>query len=51
MAAVQILALPVVVVILMVAMNLRGVKESVLSLLPIFLAFVVMQSCWSATRF
>jgi amino acid transporter len=31
-----------VVVLLMVAMNLRGVKESVLSLLPIFVAFVVM---------
>lgn len=32
----------VVVVLIMVGMNLRGVKESVLSLLPIFLAFVVM---------
>ena len=32
----------VLVVVLMVGMNLRGVKESVLSLLPIFLAFVVM---------
>jgi amino acid transporter len=32
----------IVVVILLVAMNLRGVKESVLTLLPIFLAFVVM---------
>src|SRR6476661_2419701 len=31
-----------VVIVLMVGMNLRGVKESVLSLLPIFLAFVVM---------
>ncbi|HLK87610.1 MAG TPA: APC family permease [Candidatus Binataceae bacterium] len=31
-----------IVVLLMVGMNLRGVKESVLSLLPIFLAFVVM---------
>jgi amino acid transporter len=30
------------VVVLMVVMNLRGVKESVLSLLPIFLAFIVM---------
>src|ERR1700687_4120236 len=30
------------VVVLMVLMNLRGVKESVLSLLPIFLAFIVM---------
>ncbi|MBV8775196.1 MAG: APC family permease [Deltaproteobacteria bacterium] len=32
----------ILVVILLVAMNLRGVKESVLTLLPIFLAFVVM---------
>src|SRR6516164_2003481 len=31
-----------VVVFLLVGMNLRGVKESVLSLLPIFLAFVFM---------
>jgi amino acid transporter len=30
------------VVIVMVGMNLRGVKESVLSLLPIFIAFMVM---------
>ncbi len=30
------------VVLLMVGMNLRGVKESVLSLLPVFLAFVIM---------
>jgi amino acid transporter len=30
------------VVIVMIAMNLRGVKESVLTLLPIFLSFVVM---------
>src|SRR5579872_160911 len=30
------------VVILMIAMNLRGVKESVISLVPIFLAFVLM---------
>ena len=30
------------VIILLVGMNLRGVKESVLTLLPIFLAFVVM---------
>ena len=30
------------VVILMVGMNLRGVKESVISLLPIFIAFVLM---------
>jgi len=30
------------VVLLMIAMNLRGVRESVLSLLPIFLAFVLM---------
>jgi amino acid transporter len=32
------------VVVIMVAMNLRGVKESVLSLVPIFLAFVVMHA-------
>jgi amino acid transporter len=32
----------IIVVIILVAMNLRGVKESVLTLLPIFLAFVVM---------
>lgn len=32
------------VVLLMIAMNLRGAKESVLSLLPIFLAFVVMHT-------
>jgi len=31
-----------VVVLFMVGMNLRGVKESVLSLLPVFLAFVAM---------
>lgn len=37
-----------VVVLLMVAMNLRGVKESVLLLLPIFLAFVVMH-VWLVT--
>ncbi len=30
------------VVFLMVVMNLRGVKESVLSLLPIFIAFIIM---------
>src|SRR5215472_1899188 len=30
------------VVLVMVAMNLRGIKESVLTLLPIFLSFVVM---------
>ncbi len=30
------------VVVIMIAMNLRGAKESVMSLLPIFLAFVVM---------
>ena len=30
------------VVILLVGMNLRGVKESVLSLLPIFIAFVIL---------
>src|SRR5579885_2118158 len=33
-----------VILILLVGMNLRGVKESVLSLLPIFLAFVVMHA-------
>src|SRR5580700_807994 len=32
------------VVALMIAMNLRGAKESVLSLLPIFLAFVLMHT-------
>ena len=32
------------VVIVMIAMNLRGVKESVMSLLPIFLAFVLMHA-------
>jgi amino acid transporter len=32
----------ILVVVLLVGMNLRGVKESVLTLLPIFLAFVVM---------
>ncbi len=32
----------VLVVFLMVVMNLRGVKESVLSLLPIFIAFIIM---------
>jgi hypothetical protein len=31
-------------VLLMIAMNLRGVKESVISLLPIFLAFVLMHA-------
>src|SRR6202049_285692 len=36
--------LAVIVVIVMVAMNLRGVKESVIALLPIFLAFVVLRS-------
>jgi amino acid transporter len=34
----------IAVVILMIGMNLRGVKESVLTLLPIFLAFVLMHS-------
>jgi amino acid transporter len=38
------LEISLAVVALMVAMNLRGVKESVLSLLPIFLAFVVMHA-------
>jgi amino acid transporter len=32
----------IVVVLLMVMMNLRGVKESVIALLPIFLSFVVI---------
>jgi amino acid transporter len=32
----------IVVVILLVGMNLRGVKESVLSLLPIFISFVIL---------
>src|SRR6202046_1097844 len=32
------------VVVLMVLMNLRGVKESVLSLLPIFIAFIIMHA-------
>jgi amino acid transporter len=32
------------VVVFMVGMNLRGVKESVLSLLPVFVAFVVMHA-------
>ncbi len=31
----------ILVVVIMVGMNLRGIKESVLSLVPIFLAFVV----------
>src|SRR5215831_220472 len=31
-----------VIVLVMVAMNLRGIKESVLTLLPIFLSFLVM---------
>ena len=34
----------IAVVVLMIGMNLRGVKESVLSLLPIFLSFVLMHS-------
>ena len=32
------------VVVFMVGMNLRGVKESVLSLLPVFIAFVIMHA-------
>jgi amino acid transporter len=36
--------LSLAVVILMVGMNLRGVKESVLTLLPIFISFVVMHA-------
>src|ERR1700719_2942339 len=34
----------VIVVVVMVAMNLRGVKESVIALLPIFLAFVLLHT-------
>jgi amino acid transporter len=34
----------IAVVLMMVAMNVRGVKESVLSLLPIFIAFVLMHT-------
>src|SRR6267378_2972875 len=34
----------IAVVLVMVGMNLRGVKESVIALLPIFLAFVVLHS-------
>jgi amino acid transporter len=36
--------LSIAVVILMIGMNLRGIKESVLTLLPIFVAFVVMHA-------
>lgn len=36
--------LALAVVIVMVAMNLRGVKESVIALLPIFIAFVLLHS-------
>ena len=36
--------LAIAVVIVMVAMNLRGVKESVVALLPIFIAFVLLHS-------
>jgi amino acid transporter len=32
------------ILVLLIGMNLRGVKESVLSLLPIFLAFVIMHA-------
>lgn len=39
------------VVVLMVAMNLRGVKESVIALLPIFLAFVVLHTLLVADAF
>jgi len=34
----------ILVVILLVGMNLRGLKESVLSLLPIFIGFIVMHA-------
>ena len=37
-------ALTIAVVVVMVAMNLRGIKESVLALVPIFLAFVTLHS-------
>jgi amino acid transporter len=37
-------ALTIAVVVVMVAMNLRGVKESVLALVPIFLSFVALHS-------
>ena len=30
------------IILLMVAMNLRGIKESVMALLPIFVAFVLV---------
>jgi amino acid transporter len=36
--------LAIAVVLVMVAMNLRGVKESVIALLPIFIAFVLLHS-------
>jgi amino acid transporter len=41
----------IAVVIMMVAMNLRGVKESVLALLPIFLAFVGLHTMLVAYAF
>jgi hypothetical protein len=34
----------IAIVIIMVGMNLRGIKESVLTLLPIFISFVVMHA-------
>ncbi|HTW87016.1 MAG TPA: APC family permease, partial [Candidatus Binataceae bacterium] len=34
----------ILILLILIGMNLRGVKESVLSLLPIFLAFVVMHA-------
>ena len=37
-------AFALMIVILMVAMNLRGAKESVMSLLPIFILFVIMHA-------
>src|ERR1700726_1579704 len=37
-------AVAIAVVVVMVAMNLRGVKESVLALVPIFLAFVALHA-------
>src|SRR5580692_10063300 len=43
--------LAVIVVVVMVAMNLRGVKESVIALLPIFLAFVALHAVLVADAF
>src|SRR3984957_6102428 len=43
--------LAIFVVVVMVAMNLRGVKESVIALLPIFLAFVALHAVLVADAF